>query len=289
MSDWLDELRVRQDVVTIPRVWLTIALSILIHIAVLFIWIPRTQLLTEGNELQDLASDRLQVVLETPPTPTPTPTLPSAAIVPPPVQAPRAPAPSRPPRAIVRLEQPRLVAPPTPQTPAIPPPPPVAAPPRPAPPVEGDLAAYIAARKRERGEREAAPDNDTAQFNRNIAANMPTPARGVAAQDTKHGGGIFQIRRMTYDDAAYEFFGWNTTMGRKTPQLIEVRKGNNPDMQIAVVRSMIGIVRQFEKEDFTWESQRVGRTVTLSARMSDNAALEAFLMREFFENGRGAQ
>ncbi len=285
MSHWLDELRVRQDVVTVPRVWVTIALSILIHVALLFVWIPRTHLLTEGNEAQDLASDRLQVVLATPPTPTPS--LPSAVTAPP-VQAPR-PSPSRPPRAIVRLEPPRLVAPPTPEAPALPPPPPVAAPPRPAPPIEGDLAAYIAARKRERGEHEAAPDSDTALFNRNIAANMPTPARGVAAQDTKHGGGIFQIKRMTYDDAAYEFYGWNTTMGRKTPQLIEVRKGNNADMQTAVVRSMIAIVRQFEKEDFTWESQRVGHTVTLSARMSDNAKLEAFLMREFFDNGRGAQ
>ena len=285
MSHWLDELRVRQDVVTVPRVWVTIALSILIHVALLFIWISRTQLLTEGNEAQNLASNRLQVVLATPPAPTPSSTPPELA---PPVRAPR-PSPPRPSRAIVRMEPPRLVAPPMPETPTLPPPPPVAAAARPAPPIEGDLAAYIAARKRERGEREAAPDNDTALFNRNIAANMPTPARGVAAQDTKHGGGIFQIKRMTYDDAAYEFYGWNTSMGRKTPQVIEVRKGNNSDMQIAVVRSMIAIVRNFEKEDFTWESHRVGHTVTLSARLSDNAALEAFLMREFFDNGRGAQ
>jgi len=174
--------------------------------------------------------------------------------------------------------------------PPMPPAPPaVIEPLRPAPPIEGDLAAYIAARKRERGERDSPAGDATAQFNRTIAANLPSAARGVAAQDTKKSGGIFQIKRMTYDDAAFEFYGWNTEMGRKTPQLIEVRKGDNADMRIAVVRRMIAIVRQFEKEDFTWESPRLGHNIQLSARASDTAALEAFLMREFFEDAHGPQ
>jgi hypothetical protein len=180
---------------------------------------------------------------------------------------------------------------PNPEAPAIPvppPPPPVAAaPPRASPPIAGDLAAYVEARRRERGEQATATDNEAAQFNRAIAANLPAPARGVAAQDTKRGGGIFQIKRMTYDDAAFEFYGWNTDMGRKTPQLIEVRKGDNADMRIAVVRRMIAIIRQFEKEDFTWESPQRGTIVVLSARLSDNAALEKYLMHEFFDDGRG--
>jgi hypothetical protein len=139
---------------------------------------------------------------------------------------------------------------------------------------------------RERGEREAALNDEAAQFNRAIAANLPAPARGVAAQEAKRGGGIFQIKRMTYDDAAFEFYGWNKDMGRRTPQLIEVRKGDNADMRIAVVRRMIAIIRQFEKEDFTWETPRLGRVVVLSARLSDNAALESYLMHEFFDDPR---
>jgi len=283
MSHWLDEPRARQDVVTIPRLWVTIAASILIHIAVLFIWIPRTHLLTPGDQEQDQVSDRLQVRLEAPPTPPPPPlaSAPSMQVSPPSA--------ARPPRTALR-ERPRpLVTLPNPEAPAIlspPPSPPVVAAPRPSPPLEGDLAEYIAARRRERGEREAAPvDDEKTQFNRAIAANLPAPARGVAAQDTKRGGGIFQIKRMTYDDAAFEFYGWNTAMGRKTPQLIEVRKGDNSDMRIAVVRRMIAIVRQFEKEDFTWETSR-GNIVVLSARLSDTAALETYLMREFFDEAR---
>ena len=189
---------------------------------------------------------------------------------------------------MARLRPPPVVTAPNPQAPAIVPPPPappvVAAPTKPSPPVEGDLAAYVQARRRERGEQEAALGSEAAQFNRAIAANLPAPARGVAAQDTKRGGGIFQIKRMTYDDAAFEFYGWNTAMGRKTPQLIEVRKGNNADMRIAVVRRMIAIIRDFEKEDFNWESPRRGHVV-LSARLSDNAGLEDYLMHEFFDDG----
>jgi hypothetical protein len=280
MSHWLDEPRVRQDVVTIPRLWVTIALSILIHVAVLFIWIPRTHLLTPGDQEQDLLSDRLQVRLAAPPAPPPAAPAPQTqATLPSPPQAPR---------TIARIRPPPVVTLPNPQAPAIVAPPPappvVAAPTRPSPPIEGDLAAYVQARRRERGEQEAALDNEAAQFNRAIAANLPAPARGVAAQDTKRGGGIFGIKRMTYDDAAFEFYGWNTAMGRKTPQLIEVRKGDNADMRIAVVRRMIVIIRQFEKEDFNWESPRRGHVVVLSARLSDNAALEDYLMHEFFDD-----
>jgi hypothetical protein len=186
------------------------------------------------------------------------------------------------PPAVATLPSPQ--APVIPLPPPPPPPPVVAAPTRPSPPIEGDLAAYVQARRRERGEQEAALDNEAAKFNRAIAANLPAPAHGVAAQDTKKGGGIFQIKRMTYDDAAFEFYGWNTAMGRKTPQLIEVRKGNNADMRIAVVRRMIVIIREFEKEDFTWDSPRQGHTVVLSARLSDNTYLENYLMHEFFDD-----
>jgi hypothetical protein len=276
MSHWLDEPRVRQDVVTIPRLWVTIALSILIHVAVLFIWIPRTHLLTPGDQIEDQLTDRLQVRLAAPP---------AASL--PQTQA-SLPSPPKPPRTIARLRPPPVVTVPNPQAPAIVPPPPappvVAAPTRPSPPIEGDLAAYVQARRRERGEQEAAVDDEAAKFNRAIAANLPTPARGVAAQDTKRGGGIFGIKRMTYDDAAFEFYGWNTAMGRKTPQLIEVRKGTNADMRIAVVRRMIVIIREFEKEDFNWESPRLGHVVVLSARLSDNTSLENYLMHEFFDD-----
>ena len=282
MTHWIDELRPGQDVVAVPRVWLMIALSILIHIAILFLWVPRTRLFNPGDQDEEQIADRLQVQLAAEPTPPPPQSPPPTQAAPPP--------PARPPRIIPRTQPPPVVRLSPPEAPVIvppppPPPAPAAATPRPSPPVEGDLAAYVQARRRERGEAEpAAVEDEAAKFNRAIAANLPAPARGSATQDAKRGGGIFEIKRMTYDDAAFEFYGWNTAMGRKTPQLIEVRKGMNSDMRIAVVRRMIVIIREYEKEDFTWESPRLGRNIILSARLSDTAALEAFMMREFFDD-----
>jgi len=88
---------------------------------------------------------------------------------------------------------------------------------------------------------------------------------------------------MTYDDAAFLFFGWNKDMGRKTPQLIVVRLGQNADMRIAVVRRMIAIIRDYTQEDFYWRSVRHEGGLVLSARQRDNAGLESFLLHEFFD------
>jgi len=57
-------------------------------------------------------------------------------------------------------------------------------------------------------------------------------------------------------------------------------------MRIAVVRRMIAIIREYSKEDFTWESGRHGRVVTLSARPADTAALEKYLLYDLFDDSR---
>ena len=165
-------------------------------------------------------------------------------------------------------------------------------PPVPTPPQaqaqEPDLWSYIQARRRERGEPTisvtpslgaVSPESLAA----NLAANLPRPATGAASEDINRGGGIFEIKRMTYDDAAFLFFGWNPEMGRQTPQLITVRIGDNANMRIAVVRRMIAIIHEYTQRDFVWRSVRLDRDLVLSARPDDNAGLEAFLLREFFD------
>jgi len=44
------------------------------------------------------------------------------------------------------------------------------------------------------------------------------------------------------------------------------------------------IIRKDYSGDFEWESQRLGRSITKSARIEDTAELEQFLMREMFSN-----
>jgi hypothetical protein len=287
MTYWLDEPRNQHELVTVRTLWVTIVLSLLVHFAALLVVITRTHLMAPDEGGKEAENDRLQVRLaapERPPIPASAPeppreilAVPKAATRPPRTAA-RAPSP--PPVIASTTEAPRP-APPPPAPPA----PPAPAPPKPTQPVETDLWSYIQARRRERGApQESATDSQEAARNANLAANLPRAATGAANADLRKGGGIFEIRRMGYDDAAFMFNGWNDTMGRITPQLIEVRKGNNPNMRIAVVRRMIAIIREHAQEDFVWRSQRRDRDIVLSARLSDNAALEDFLMHEFSDD-----
>lgn len=286
MSHWLDDSRYRHEVVTVRTLWVTLALSLLVHVGALFLVLQQTRLLAPADEGPELASERMQVRLAAVPRPAPVPTPePPREIVAlpnPPAQSQRAAVRKQPPAVIASTEAaPAISTPPSPE-------PSVPAPPRTSPPVEGDLWSYIQARRRARGEPEApAIDDQKAEPNASLAANLPAPATGIATPD-KRGGGIFEIKRMDYDDGAFLFFGWNKDMGRKTPQLIEVRRGDNSDIRIAVVRKMIAIIREYSKGDFVWRSPRHDYVV-LSARLSDNAALESFLMRDFFDDPRPLQ
>ena len=129
----------------------------------------------------------------------------------------------------------------------------------------------------------SAPAETEAERARRITAANLQPKQQVFGYDPAAGGGVFQIRRMSLNDAEFAFFGWNREIRRRTMQIIEVGKGNNADIRVAMVRKMISIIRDEVKEDsFNWESKRLGRNIQLSARLRDNADLEDFMMREFF-------
>jgi hypothetical protein len=291
MNGWPDAYRNRRDGVTIPTIWVAVALSVLVHLAMLWELWPHLNLLPLTQTEVGDASSPLTVHLAPLPGPAPAP---EALLAP---QSPSSPALEtrrRPPKTPRRSPPPVMALNrPAPEVPAAPPP--VAAPAVPPPPVADDMASYIAAKRRARGETAfdstpSAPpdDDDNARTKRIVAANLASQSPTTFGYDPGQGGGMFQIERMGYDDAEFLFFGWNKEIRRKTKQLITVRKGNNSNMRIAVVRKMIEIIREHEQGDFLWESQRLGRDVTLSARPRDNAGLEEFLMREFFSNTRPA-
>jgi hypothetical protein len=165
-------------------------------------------------------------------------------------------------------------------------------PPAAAPPVtSGDLLAYIDARRLTRGdapERQEAPasnrpaEDERSRANRVATANLATQRQLSFGYDPTRSGGVFTVDRLTSDYAEFTFVGWNQDARRRTKQLIEVRKGNNSDIRLAVVREMIAIIRRYEPVEFTWDSQRLNRVVTLSSRARDNAGLEEFMLKEFF-------
>ena len=78
-------------------------------------------------------------------------------------------------------------------------------------------------------------------------------------------------------------------MRRYTRQLVEVRRGAHPDIRVAVVKQMLTIIRHYEPEEFSWDSKRLGRSVTLSSLPRDSAGVEDFLMEEFFPGTTAAR
>ena len=287
MNDWLDDPRIA----TIPVIRMAFALSIVLHALALWGWLPRMHELS--LEIHDRGKAGGPLVLELAPQPKPQvspPSAPPAPNVPPAVPAP---APKRAPVAkavpvpkptppVIAQEQPAPVAAPAPAAPA--------AAPAPAP-MDGEFSAYVDARRRARG---AAPDggvptppseNERDQHNRAVAANLGlnrTPSYGT----DRTSGGVFRIERLSADSAEFIFFGWNKEIARNSSQRIDVRKGNAPDIRVAVVRRMIVLIRERESGNFDWISPRLGRTVTLSARPGDDSGLEDFLMQEFFSGAR---
>ncbi len=154
------------------------------------------------------------------------------------------------------------------------------------------MASLVEARRRARGESQETPavsqsvDDDTVRRNRIVAANLAPQNTMTFGYVPKNGGGVFQIERMGFNDAEFIFFGWNKDIRRKAMQRIEVRRGSNPDIRIAIVRKMIEVVRVTEQGDFQWDSIRLGRTLSLSARIADTPALEEFMLHEFFDDAR---
>ena len=302
LNQWRYEPINRHDVVTIRIIWLALILSLLVHIGALLTSPPLMRSLAFDPSDHVEKSPALIAELApraSPPEASPPPTPPS-----PPSRAAPAPAPARP--APARPAPRPTPSPPPPPPPiartqpvpsAIPTPPPRPTPPAeaqptPRPPAEADLSSYIAARRNARGEAPAtsesnapnAPpaESEKERLNRVVTANLGLNKTPTFGDDPKRGGGMFQIRRIGYDDAEFYFNGWNQDIGRVARQIIEVRKGTNPDIRIAVVRKIIEIIRAHEPGDFTWVSRRASGGITLSARPADNAALEDYMMREFF-------
>lgn len=260
-----------------PRRRFTIALGVSIALHGLFFAIPMRKPLDQtvlGGTPQTpftvniVEREHKPAVAVVEPPPQPRPVTPPPAVPPPPrILAQRKPTPS-------------------PRTPIVPLPPPKAEPipptpppePREAPPI--DMAAMIEARRAQRraaenamrSNREPTPD-ELAQAT--IARNLQSrPGEGV--------GGVFQILNKGTRTAEFAFNGWRPNTDRQWREVIEVDAGLGGDIDRAIARRMIQLIRSHYQGDFRWESHRLGRVVILSARLEDNEGLEDFLIREFF-------
>ena len=94
--------------------------------------------------------------------------------------------------------------------------------------------------------------------------------------------GIFEITNLSSTNASFSFLGWTSSVSNARREFFDVEAKNGQDVRLAMIRRMIAIIRQHYQGDFDWESQRLGRTISKSARLEDSAELEDFLMQEFF-------
>ncbi|MGL4574936.1 MAG: hypothetical protein ACRCV9_09120 [Burkholderiaceae bacterium] len=201
------------------------------------------------------------------------------AAKPPPSPPKASPAP-RPPRT-APVPKPRTAPPPE----IVVPPPEVPPPPEPPPPVSAeppmDMQSYIRQKRREAAE-QAAPsapaapsENDIAMANINRNLQSITGGRPGAS-------GVFEILHKGQREARFAFNGWTPGIGGNWREVVDVDAGLGGNVELAIIRKMIEMIRGHYKGDFNWQSHRLNRVIVMSARPQDNAELEAFLMQEFF-------
>jgi len=192
----------------------------------------------------------------------------------------------KPRKSAPRQEQVRKPVVATAPEPAIPPPPDA---PKYQQSVEEDFSTHIqAARQRREAalaqERAEAGETaeDAPQSPNDIARANIQAQRGWMGMDKDKSGGIFEVRDKTPFRASLIFRGWNANVSRSAQQNIAVERGNDESIEIAIVNKMIEMIRKKTSTDIPWRSQRLGRVITLSARLKDTAELQQFLMREMF-------
>jgi hypothetical protein len=249
---------------------IALGLSILVHLLLAAIPMREPKLAPPAGGV----SGPLTVMLEPLGAPEP------AAVAPP--AKPAAPAPR--PRPVPLAMPPRARPEPSVETVPVPEPQPPEPPPEPAREPVFDMSALIAANRARRRALEAAEaqgpsgssGTPSASASDGLARNLASLARG---DDT---GGVFQILRIGVRTAEFSFNGWREERRRRWREVIEVDAGPGGDVQRAIIRRMIALIREHYTGNFNWESRRAGRVVVLSAAPADNAELEEYLMREFF-------
>lgn len=250
-------------VILVRRIDAAVVVSLLAH-ALLFALLPGSHPKPPASS----AAPLMQVVIVSPTVAVPTPPEePQREATPPrPVDKPV----PRPPT----VSRSRPEAPPAPR-PDAPAPSPL---PTPSAPPEVDMMAAIEARRASRRAADAGRNAPPAPPGAEDAAsrNLRTLTGGEGV------GGVFEILEKGTRRGTFVFNGWRQEARGKWRTVIEVDAGLGGDVEIAMVRRMIQLIREYYSGDFKWESHRLDRVITLSARIEDTAGLEDFMTREFF-------
>jgi outer membrane biosynthesis protein TonB len=267
------------------KVSVAIVVSLLVH--ALLLWVLSSLDLLNPKQ-QPESPNQTMVVQLNPPGPKKTEAAPPPLVPQPPPIAPlrKTRKPTTPPRMPERNDSPKVIAVPTEVPTAVPQ---ITTPTKPeAPPARTpmldpskfpDMASYLAAVR----EQKRATGTDAGLINeeeRERADQATRPPKKDAG-----GNGIFQILSMDARAGRFAFRGWKNEFSYSHREVYEVYASPDANVQRAMIRKMIEIIRRDYSGDFNWESPRFGRVIVLSARLKDNDGLEDFLIKEFFGEG----
>lgn len=92
--------------------------------------------------------------------------------------------------------------------------------------------------------------------------------------------GFFQVIRKGSRSAQFYFYVRQGDFSNPRKELIGVEAGYDGDIDRAIAKKLIELIRQNYPDDFTYESMVLGHTVRLSARQNDLPGLEDFFVKE---------
>lgn len=157
-----------------------------------------------------------------------------------------------------------------------------------APAPTQDFSSMLDARRASRQAAQgASSDDDT------IARQSDKPPSGneiaqanvdFSLRKNKGISGVFEVLSVGPRIGIFRFIGWTADASDNTRQTITVDAGSGGDVEQAIIKRMIQLIREHYKENFNWDSRRLGRVVVLSARPKDEADLRRFMTQEFFES-----
>ncbi|MBC7756172.1 MAG: hypothetical protein H7Z20_05910 [Bdellovibrio sp.] len=147
-----------------------------------------------------------------------------------------------------------------------------------------DMASYVAQQraKRDASESDAASQNATAAAAEQGQSEEAKRDARIKNNFNNGTNGIFEITNLTSNSASFSFLGWTSSVSNARREFFDVEAKSGQDVRLAMIRRMISLIRLHYQGDFDWQSQRLGRTISKSARVEDSAELEGFLMQEFF-------
>jgi len=155
-------------------------------------------------------------------------------------------------------------------------------------PPEMDMSEMLSKRRQARGATDpstSVEESEAARGTRNALANIAA-INNRGRDDANESGGVFSISNKTFHSMDLKFRGWNPNFKRRWLTSLTVEQGTEPDVETAVVKKMIELIRKEKTGDFEWDSHRMGKVVTMSARPKDTAELQAFLLKEMFPEYR---